>query len=97
MRRILIVIFMLAVFGIALAFVLENLGTVKLNYLFGTVYFPLAAVLVIAIAFGAVIGAFAASPAVFANRRRLRKVEKQLREAQQEIGNLRRAPLRDAP
>lgn len=97
MRRILILVFVLVVFGIALAFVLENLATIRLDYLFGTVDLPLAAVLSAAIAFGAALGAMAMLPALIGSRSRERRASRKLRDAEQEIGNLRRAPLRNAP
>lgn len=96
MRRILIGIFILAVFGVALALVLENLRTVKFDYLFGSVNLSLAAALALAVALGTVIGVLAMLPAVLAARSRERKSQKKLRAAEQEIDNLRRAPLRDA-
>lgn len=96
MRRILIAIFILAVFGVALALVLENLRAVQFDYLFGSLSLSLAAALALAVAFGAIVGVLAMLPAVLAARSRARKAQKKLHAAEQEISNLRRAPLRDA-
>lgn len=96
MRRIIILIFALIVFGIVLALVLQNLQVVRFNYLFGTVHLPLAAVLGGALVIGALVGALTALPAVFRARRRLRHCQGRLSHAQKEIDNLRRAPIRDA-
>lgn len=96
MRRALIVIFMLLVFGVALALVVENLRSVEFDFLFGRLSLPLAAVLAAALALGAVVGFLVSLPAALAARSRTRRLARKLREAEQEIGNLRRAPLRDA-
>lgn len=96
MRRILIAIFVLVVFGIALALVLENLRGIQFNYLFGSVDISLAAALALAVALGAIIGVLAMVPAVLAARVRARRSQKKLHAVEQEIDNLRKAPLRDA-
>lgn len=96
MRRVVVFIFALAVFGIVLSLALENLHEVSVSYLFGTVTMPLAAVLAVVLVIGALVGALAAMPAVFRARAHARKCRNELGRAEEEIGNLRRAPLRDA-
>lgn len=96
MRRVLLVLFALVVFGVALALVLVNLRDVQFDYLIGRIDLPLAALLAGALAIGVVVGFAAGLPAVLAARARARRAARQLRDAEQEIGNLRRAPLRDA-
>ncbi|MDN5864259.1 MAG: LapA family protein [Gammaproteobacteria bacterium] len=96
MRRIILLLFALVVFGIVLALVLQNLQPIRFNYLFATVPLPLAAVLGGALVVGAVVGALTALPAVFRARRRMRRCRGRLSQAQKEIDNLRRAPIRDA-
>lgn len=96
MRRVIIIIFSLIVFGIVLALVLENLQAIHFNYLFGTVSIPLAAVLGGVLVIGALVGALTALPAVLRAHWRVRRYRGRLSRAREEIDNLRRAPLRDA-
>ncbi|MGH8272096.1 MAG: LapA family protein [Gammaproteobacteria bacterium] len=96
MRRVIVLIFALAVFGIVLALALENLQAVAVCYLFGTVTMPLAAILATVLVLGALVGALAAVPAVLKARTNARRSRNELARAQEEIDNLRRAPLRDA-
>jgi uncharacterized integral membrane protein len=96
MRRIIIIVFALIVFGIVLALALENLQSIQFNYLFGAVSLPLAAVLAGVLVIGAIFGAFTAIPAVLRAHWHARRYRGQLHRAREEIDNLRRAPLRDA-
>lgn len=96
MRRVIIIIFALIVFGIVLALALENLQAIHFNYLFGTVAMPLAAVLAGVLVIGAIVGALTAIPAVLRAHWHARRYRSQLHQAREEIYNLRRAPLRDA-
>lgn len=94
-RRWIAGVFGLCVFGFALALVLRNLATVNLDYLFGRLSVPLAAILVIALIVGMMIGFLAALPAILRKRRQLRLIQRKLAHAEQEVSNLRRIPLRD--
>lgn len=96
MRRALILIVALAIFGFALALVLVNLADVAVSYLFGTVTVPLAGALAVVLLAGVVIGALCAVPAVLKARMRVRQVQGRLAEVEAEVRNLRRMPLRDA-
>ncbi|MGH8162082.1 MAG: LapA family protein [Gammaproteobacteria bacterium] len=96
MRRIIILVFAIVVFGIVLALALENLQAVRVHYLFGTVTVPLAAILAGVLVAGAIVGALTTLPAVLRARARAHRSHRQLGEARKEINNLRRAPLSDA-
>lgn len=96
MRRAVILILALMVFGFALALVLVNLADVAVSYLFGRVTVPLAAALAVALIVGALLGALCAIPAVLKARMRARQVQARLDQAEAEVRNLRRVPLRDA-
>ncbi len=96
MRRVIVLIFALLVFGIVLALALENLQSVAVSYLFGTATMPLAAILATVLVIGVLVGALAAMPAVLRARAQARRNRNELARAEEEIGNLRRAPLRDA-
>jgi uncharacterized membrane protein YciS (DUF1049 family) len=93
MRRIIILVFALAIFGIVLALALENLQPVQVHYLFGSASLPLAALLAALLVIGAIVGALSALPAVLKARTRARRSKSRLGKAEQEIDHLRRAPL----
>jgi putative membrane protein len=96
MRRIVVFVFALAVFGIVLALALENLQAVNVHYLFGTLSIPLAAILAGVLVAGAIVGALTALPAIVRARGEARRSRNRLGKAEEEINNLRRAPLSDA-
>ncbi|HYW76788.1 MAG TPA: LapA family protein, partial [Gammaproteobacteria bacterium] len=75
MRRLIVLIIALAVFGLTLAMVLVNLSKVQVGYLFGTTHLPLAVVLIIALVLGMLIGALCLLPAVIRARSRARRMQ----------------------
>jgi len=96
MRRLIVSIIALAVFGLTLAMVLVNLSRVQVGYLFGTTHLPLAVVLIIALVLGMLVGALCLLPAVIRTRTRARRMQGKLDALEKEIHNLRHVPLRDA-
>ncbi|MGA7964433.1 MAG: lipopolysaccharide assembly protein LapA domain-containing protein [Gammaproteobacteria bacterium] len=97
MRRLILMILVLIVFGLTLAMVLVNLGDVRVSYLFGSTSMPLSVALVVALVFGVVLGVLCIFPAVFKARVRARRAQGRLDALEKEVHNLRHAPLRDAP
>lgn len=96
MRRLILSIIALVVFGLTLALVLVNLSYVRVGYLFGSTHMPLAVALVIALVLGVVIGALCLLPAVIRARARARRMQGKLDALGKEVHNLRHVPLRDA-
>ncbi len=96
MRRLILLIIALAVFGLTLAMVLVNLSQVRVGYLFGTTHLPLAVVMIIALVLGMLVGALCLLPAVIRARTRARRMQGKLDALEKEIHNLRHVPLRDA-
>jgi len=96
MRRIVLFLFALVVFGVALALVLENLSSVSVNYLFGTASVPLAGLLALVLIVGALLGALCVLPMIVKARTRARRARSRQAAAEEELRNLRRVPLRDA-
>jgi len=96
MRRLIVLIIALAVFGLTLAMVLVNLSKVQVGYLFGTTHLPLAVVLIIALVLGMLIGALCLLPAVIRARSRARRMQGRCDALEKEVHNLRHVPLRDA-
>lgn len=96
MRRIMLLILALAIFGLTLALVLVNLSYVGVSYLFGTLQMPLAVALAIALIVGVVVGVLCLLPAVIRARARARRMHGRLDALEKEVHNLRHIPLRDA-
>lgn len=97
MRRLILFVLALIVFGLTLAMVLVNLGDVRVSYLFGTASLPLAVVLVIVLVVGVILGVLCILPAVLKARVRARRAQGRLDALEKEVHNLRHAPMRDAP
>lgn len=97
MRRLILLILALIVFGLTLALVLVNLDSVRVSYLFGSTSAPLAVILVVALVVGVLLGVLCILPAIFKARVRARKAQARLEAIEKEVHNLRHAPLRDAP
>lgn len=97
MRRLILFVLALVVFGLTLAMVLVNLNDVRVSYLFGTTSLPLAVVLVIVLVVGVILGVLCILPAVFKARVRARRAQGRLDALEKEVHNLRHAPMRDAP
>lgn len=97
MRRLILWILALIVFGLTLAMVLVNLDDVRVNYLFGSASPPLAVVLVVSLVVGVLLGVLCILPALFKSRVRAHRAQSRLEALEKEVHNLRHAPLRDAP
>lgn len=97
MRRLILLLLALIVFGLALAMALVNLNDVRVSYLFGSASVPLAVALVVALVIGVVLGILCLLPTVFKARVRARRAQSRLNAVEKEVHNLRHAPIRDAP
>ena len=96
MKRIIIYAVVLLVALAGLSFALLNADTITLNYYFGKLQAPLSLVLVIALAFGAVMGVLASMWVVVAQKRELAKLHKAAKITEKEITNLRSIPMKDS-
>ncbi len=96
MKRIIIFTLLLLVALLGLSFALMNAEPVTLNYYFGKLQAPLSLVLVIALAFGAVMGVLASMWVVITQKRELAKLRKAAKITEKEITNLRSLPMKDS-
>jgi lipopolysaccharide assembly protein A len=95
MKRIVGFLFVLLVLVFGLFFGLLNADPVTVNYYFGARELPLSFVLVVMLVVGAVAGALAGLGVVLKTRREVRRLRKELRVAEKELGNLRSLPLKE--
>ena len=93
--RYLIAIFWLIIVVLAIIFVALNSRTIELNYYAGQrqVYMPL--MLFIVLVVGAILGVFAMIPVWLRAKSQKRKMKSRLRDAEQELKNLRNIPIKD--
>ena len=96
MKRVIIFTLLLLVALLGLSFALMNAEPVTLNYYFGKLQAPLSLVLVIALAFGAVMGVLASMWVVITQKRELAKLRKAAKITEKEITNLRSLPMKDS-
>jgi putative membrane protein len=95
MKRLLTFIFLLLIIVIGLSFTVLNAGEVELNYYFGTISLPLAAVVLAAIMLGSLLGILATLSLVFAVKAKNVTLQRKVGLIEKEIKNLREIPIKD--
>lgn len=95
MRRIVLLIVILLIVLFGLSFALLNATPAELDFYFGAVTLPLSLLLVLSLIVGALIGLLAAGAVMVGRRRELGRTRRQLHDAEKELRELRRLPLKD--
>lgn len=96
MSRLLKLCLVLVIFLIGLAFHLRNDQFVNFDYYLGSLDLPFSFFVVLALAFGALLGVLACLPLIARLKRENVKLSKQATLAAREIDNLRVIPVRDS-
>lgn len=94
MKRLILTILFFLVAGLAAALAVHNTVVVEFNYYLGSVHTPLALVLLLTFAVGALLGLVLSIGMVIATYSERRRLRKQLALCQQEIRNLRDIPIK---
>lgn len=89
----LIIVFVILLSG--LAFHLKNNQMIELNYYVGVIDMPLSWLVVIMLFFGAVLGVLASLPMIIKLKQQKYKLERQIKNSEKEINNLRVMPVKD--
>jgi putative membrane protein len=97
MSRLIISILTLLLVLLGLAFAVVNARPVELNYFLGTREVPLAMTLVLALVFGAGLGMLFSLGMVVRLKRETLRLRRQIQLTEQEVVNLRRIPIKNAP
>ncbi|BCO30363.1 hypothetical protein TspCOW1_04660 [Thiohalobacter sp. COW1] len=97
MSRILSVIALVLLIGVGITFTVLNPQQVTLNYLLGSLQLPLALLVVLVLALGALLGLLVAGFMLLRLKRENRKLRRGTRLAEQEVANLRSLPVKDRP
>ena len=92
MARLLGFLFLLILAVTGLSFAVLNAAPVPLNYYFGQREIPLALIIVVALATGALLGVLASLPLILRLRRRLAGLQRQQRKSSAEAGQAHALP-----
>lgn len=95
MRKPIIIVFILIIAALGLSFATLNADDVVVDFFFGEADLPLSFVLVVTLILGALLGVLASQVVVFRKRREIRKLKREVSNAQKELNELRRLPLKE--
>ncbi|MBL1142839.1 MAG: LapA family protein [Proteobacteria bacterium] len=95
MSRIAKLIIVFAILLSGLAFHLKNNQIIELNYYVGVLDMPLSWLVVIILFIGALLGILASMPMIIKLKSQKLKLEKQIKNSEKEINNLRVMPVKD--
>lgn len=96
MKQLSAVLFLVLVGLFGLSFAVLNPQPVTIDYYFGASQAPLALLLALALAAGALLGAAAMAARVWAAERQVQRLKRRVAIGETEIRNLRQIPLKDA-
>lgn len=97
MRRVIGIAVAVAVIALGLSFAMLNHEDVTLNYYLGRSSLPLSLWMVAALALGAAIGAVSTLGMIARQRREIGRLRRQIEDAQKELSELRKLPIRNTP
>ena len=80
-----------------LVFFGKNSHEVEFNYVIGTITLPLSLLILLVFFAGVMLGWLSVLPLILRQRRRIGRLEKQVRMAEKEVNNLRVMPIKDRP
>ena len=96
MKRIIALLFALAIIVIGLSFAMLNPNPVALDFYFGALTLPLSLWLVIAFAFGVVLGLILMAGMVVKQRWALASLRRDIDATRKELSELRKLPIRNS-
>lgn len=94
-KRLLTISVFVVVLVTGLLFFIKNNQRIEFNYLLGSVELPVSLVLLLSLCAGVLLGLAASVPVVLRLRRQKLKLQKQIRNTETEINNLRVLPIRE--
>lgn len=96
MRRLVGLIFALIIVSFGLSFAVLNDEPARVDYYVGVSSLPLSLALTVALVIGAILGLLAAVTVILRQRRELARLRRRVTDAERELGELRKVPVRDA-
>ena len=97
MKKIISLIFTLALIILGVSFSILNADKVALNLYIKTWHLPLSLVLVLTLILGLCLGLMISSIKIIALKRHNNKLQKKVLVAEKEVSNLRTIPIKDVP
>ncbi|PWG63466.1 lipopolysaccharide assembly protein LapA domain-containing protein [Spiribacter halobius] len=97
MRRLIALVIAVLVVALGLSFAMLNAESAELNFYFGQLSMPISLWMVIAVVVGAVLGVLSSVGMVFRQRRQLARLRRQIADAEKELSELRKLPIRNNP
>ncbi|MFA9462344.1 lipopolysaccharide assembly protein LapA domain-containing protein [Thiohalorhabdus sp. Cl-TMA] len=99
MKRTLSALLFLVVFLIGVSFALKNPQGVQIHYYFGIDLgpFPVSLVVIVVLLMGVLLGGLVASFPLMSRHREVRRIRRRMEDMEQELGRLRKLPLKDEP
>ncbi len=79
----------------AAAFTVLNPGEIEVNLFFARYHLPFPVVIILSMFFGVLLGFLAGMIQAFSKAREVRRIKRQLRDAQTELSNLRKLPIEE--
>ncbi len=95
MSRIAKLILVFVILLIGLAFHLKNNQLIELDYYVGVINMPMSWLVVLVLFIGSMLGVMASLPLLIKLKRDKLKLERQIKNSEKEINNLRVMPVRD--
>jgi putative membrane protein len=95
MRKFIPIVIFILVFAAGSAFSAINTDAVTINYYLGSISLPLSIVIVLSMVTGIILGALIITVSTLKLRYENRRLTKKVKQAEQEIDNLRTLPLTD--
>lgn len=95
MSRIAKLITVLVILLFGLAFHLKNNQLIAVNYYLGEIELPLSLIIVLILIAGSLLGILASLPAIIKLKQQNLKLDKQVKNNEKEINNLRVMPVKD--
>ncbi len=92
MSKLIISLFLLLILAVALSFSVINAHEVVLHYYLGSIELPLAVLLALTLAVGALLGMLAMMKKVMSLRMEVARLRRSVRVSEQEVENLRSLP-----
>jgi len=95
MSRIAQLILVFIILLVGLAFHLKNNQLIELNYYVGAIELPASLIVVLVLCLGAFLGVLASLPIIIKLKQQKHRLEKQIKNSEKEINNLRVMPVKD--
>ena len=96
-KQIISICLFIIVLSAGLVFFVKNSQEVEFHYIIGTVTLPSSLLILLSLSAGVILGLLSVTPMLLRQRRRIARLQQQVRVAEKEVNNLRVMPVKDRP